>query len=67
MYTRSMFATNDIDKQSDILNEVADMLDSKVLKPTLTTVIEGFTVENLKKAHQLQESGKSIGKTVITF
>lgn len=67
MYTRSMFLTDDIDRQHQILNEVADLLDKGVLKTTLTTTLEGFTVANLKKAHQMQESGKTIGKTVILF
>ncbi|WP_139958008.1 zinc-binding alcohol dehydrogenase family protein [Flavicella sediminum] len=67
MYTRSMFATEDIARQSVILNHVSELLDTGVLKSTLTTTIEGFTSGNLKKAHALQESGKSIGKTVLLF
>jgi len=67
MYTRSMFTTEDIDTQHQILNEIADLLDNGTLKTTLTTTLEGFTVENLKKAHEMQESGKTIGKTVINF
>ncbi len=67
MYTRSMFTTDDIERQHEILNEIADLLDNGTLKTTLTTTLEGFTVDNLKKAHQMQESGKTIGKTVIQF
>lgn len=67
MYTRSMFTTDDIERQHQILNELADLLDAGTIKTTLTTTLEGFTVENLKKAHEMQESGKSIGKTVIQF
>ena len=67
MYTRSMYTTVDIEKQHDILNKVADLLDDGTLKSTLTTTLKGFTVENLKEAHRLQESGKSIGKTVIEY
>lgn len=67
MYTRSMFTTNDIERQHFILNKLGELLDSGVLKNTLTTTLKGFTVENLKEAHRLQESGKSIGKTVIEF
>jgi len=67
MYTRSMFSTDDIDRQYQILNEIANLLDAGTLKTTLTTTLEGFTVDNLKKAHQMQESGKTIGKTVIQF
>lgn len=67
MYTRSMFTTDDMERQHHILNEIATLMDNGTLKPTLTTTLAGFTVENLKKAHQMQESGKTIGKTVITF
>lgn len=67
MYTRSMFTTEDMDTQHQILNKIADLLDNGTLKTTLTTTLEGLTVENLKKAHEMQESGKTIGKTVINF
>jgi len=67
MYTRSMFTTEDIARQHDILNHVSHLLDESTLKTTLTTTLYGFTVENLKAAHEMQESGKSIGKTVILF
>lgn len=67
MYTRSMFLTDDIDSQHQILNKIANLMDDGSLKTTLTTNLEGFTVDNLKKAHAMQESGKTIGKTVIQF
>ncbi|MDX1365715.1 MAG: zinc-binding alcohol dehydrogenase family protein [Arenibacter latericius] len=67
MYTRSMYHTDDMDKQHRILNKIGRLLDAGKLKPTLNTTLTGFTVANLKKAHQLQESGKSIGKTVILY
>ena len=67
MYTRSMYTTSDIQRQHEILNKLADLLDDGTLQHTLTTTFEGLTVENLKKAHALQESGKSIGKNVIVF
>lgn len=67
MYTRSMFTTDDMDRQHQILNEIADLLDAGPLKTTLTTTLKGFSVENLKEAHSMQESGKTIGKTVIQF
>lgn len=67
MYTRSMFNTDDMERQHQILNHISSMLDNGTLRTTLTTTLDGFTVENLKKAHRLQESGKTIGKTVIQF
>lgn len=67
MYTRSMFQTEDMIEQHYILNKVASLLDNGTIQSTLTTILKGFTVENLKEAHRLQESGKTIGKTVIEF
>jgi len=67
MYTRSMFSTEDMERQHEILNHIADLLDNGTIRSTLTTTLKGFTVENLKEAHRLQESGKSIGKTVLLF
>ncbi len=67
MFTRSMFQTEDMIEQHHILNTVSELIDAGTLKSTLNQHFKGFTVENLKQAHQLQESGKAIGKTVIEF
>ncbi len=67
MYTRSMFDTGDIQRQHEILNKVSEMLDAGTLKSTLSTTLNGLTSDNLKKAHELQEQGKTIGKTVIVY
>lgn len=67
MYTRSMYQTDDIQEQHVILNKVADLLDQGILKHTLKETLNGFTVENFKKAHQQLESGTTIGKIAIKF
>ncbi|MEE3243709.1 MAG: zinc-binding dehydrogenase, partial [Bacteroidota bacterium] len=67
MYTRSMYQTPDMQRQLDILNHLAELLEEGTIQSTLTTTFNGFTVANLKEAHKLQESGKSIGKNVILF
>ncbi len=67
MYTRSMYQTDDIEQQYEILNQLSGLLDSGKIRTTLTSTLEGFTAANLKMAHQMQESGKTIGKTVIQF
>lgn len=67
MYTRSMYQTEDMIEQHNILNIVADLLDDGILKTTLNTTLNGFTSENLKKAHELLESGRTIGKIAIRF
>jgi NADPH2:quinone reductase len=67
MYTRSMYQTEDMIEQHHILNKVADLLDEGVLKTTLNLTLNGLTADNFKKAHQLLESGKTIGKIAIKF
>ena len=67
MYTRSMYQTEDMVEQHNILNIVADLLDDGILKTTLNTTLNGFSAENLKKAHELLESGRTIGKIAIKF
>lgn len=65
MYTRSTFQTDDMIEQHHILNKMADLLDGGFIKTTLTQTLDGLTVENFRRAHQLLESGKTIGKIVI--
>ena len=67
MYTRSMFETDDMQEQHNILNKIADLLDEGILKTTLNETLSGLTPENFKKAHELLESGKTIGKIAIKF
>ncbi|KDN55689.1 zinc-binding alcohol dehydrogenase family protein [Flavobacterium seoulense] len=67
MFTRSMFQTEDMIEQHHILNKIADLLDNGTIKTTLEEAFTGFNAENFKKAHQLLESGKTIGKIAITF
>lgn len=65
MYTRSMFKTEDIEKQRELLNSVADLIDSGRLKTTLGEHYGVINADNLKRAHESLESGKSIGKIVL--
>lgn len=65
MFTRSMFQTEDMIEQHKLLNEVAELVDSKIIKTTLTERLSPINAENLRKAHSFVESGRSIGKTVV--
>ncbi|PIF30004.1 zinc-binding alcohol dehydrogenase family protein [Flavobacterium sp. 9] len=67
MFTRSMFQTEDIIQQHHILNKLANLLDNGTIQSTLKTTLNGLTVANFKEAHQLLESGKTIGKIAIRF
>lgn len=65
MFTRPMMATKDIQKQHDLLNRVADLVDAGTIVTTATANLGPLTLENLKKGHELQETGKVIGKNVL--
>jgi NADPH2:quinone reductase len=67
MYTRSTFQTDDMIQQHHILNKVAGLLDNGTLKTTSNTRLQGFNTSNLKEAHRLLESGRTIGKIVIEY
>lgn len=65
MFARSMFQTEDMDAQHILLNRVADLLDNGMLVPTVNKHGGTLSVANLRSAHELQESGTAIGKTVL--
>jgi NADPH2:quinone reductase len=65
MFTRSSFQTADMIGQHHLLNDVADMIDKGVLRTTLEQTYGTINAENLKRAHALIESGKSVGKVVL--
>lgn len=67
MFTRSMFQTEDMQRQHDILNHISQLLDDGIIKSTLKQTLDGFDVDNVKEAHAILESRKSVGKVVIKF
>ena len=66
MFTRSMFQTDDIEKQHELLTRVSELIDNGTINSTVTSNLGKLNVENLKKAHTLQESGSVIGKNVLS-
>lgn len=65
MFTRSLFHTNDLAMQHNILTEIATLIDSGVIRTTVAENFGKINSENLKRAHALLESGKSRGKIVL--
>ena len=65
MFARSMFQTDDMEAQHQLLNRVSALLDDRTLQSTVNQHGGVLNVENLRAAHELQESGKAIGKTVL--
>lgn len=66
MFTRGLYATPDMERQHQILSEVAALVDDGVLKTTLRQDLGPITAANLRRAHALLESGASIGKLVLS-
>ena len=65
MFARSMFRTEDMEVQHELLNRVADLLDDGTLIPTVNTHGGEMGVASLRSALELQESGTAIGKTIL--
>ncbi|MCK0156841.1 zinc-binding alcohol dehydrogenase family protein [Cellulophaga sp. F20128] len=65
MFTRSMFQTEDMLAQHNILNEVSTLIDNGTIKTTLGENFGIINAENLRKAHAFLETGKAKGKIVL--
>jgi len=66
MYTRSLFGTPDIAEQHLILDEVTALVDAGRLRSTLTQVIGPIDSAHLRRAHEILESGRALGKLVLS-
>ncbi|WP_289032296.1 zinc-binding alcohol dehydrogenase family protein [uncultured Roseibium sp.] len=65
MFTRSLFTTEDIARQGDILDTVAGLIDAGNIRSTATESFGTINAANLKRAHALIESGKAKGKITL--
>ena len=66
MFTRPLYGTADMAEQHRILGEIAALVDSGVLRTTLREDYGPITAANLRRAHAAVESGRSVGKTVLS-
>lgn len=65
MFTRSMFETADMVKQHELLSRVSTMIDDGTLRTTLREHFGLISAANLRRAHALIESGRTVGKIVL--
>lgn len=65
MFTRSMFETPDMIEQHRLLERVSQLIDQKVLKTTLAENFGAINAANLRRAHALIETNRSVGKIVL--
>jgi len=64
MFTRAMFKV-EMEKQGVILNNASRLIDAGLIKMP-SVKVRPYTLEDLKDAHKEQESGKVIGKLVLS-
>ena len=65
MFTRPLYQTPDMIGQHDLLDSTAGLVEAGVLRTTATLNLGRINATNLKRAHQLIEEGKVIGKIVL--
>jgi zinc-binding alcohol dehydrogenase family protein len=65
MFTRPAYETADMIVQHEILDRAAALFEAGTLRTTLTTNLGPITAANLRRAHALLESGRTIGKIVL--
>jgi len=66
MFTRSLFSTADMVTQHQILTDLTRLIEQGQVKSTLQQDYGVINAANLRKAHTLLESGKAMGKIVLS-
>ena len=65
MFARSVFGTVDMIEQHHLLNQASELIDRGVIHTTLAHAAGTINAANLKRAHELIESGRAKGKIVL--
>ena len=65
MFTRSIYQTDDMIRQHELLERVGRLVDAGKLRSTLGVHLGRITAENLRRAHALIEGQRSQGKIVL--
>jgi zinc-binding alcohol dehydrogenase family protein len=65
MFTRSRMETADMAEQHALLDRVADLVDAGRVRTTMAKHLGAINAANLKRAHELIETGKTRGKIVL--
>ncbi len=65
MFTRSLFQTPDMIRQHEILEGVRNLVDNGTIRTTVGNHFGTINAANLRRAHELIESGRSQGKIVL--
>ena len=65
MFTRSLLGTADIARQGEILRELGDLVSQDKVRSTRTETLGRINAQNLRRAHERLEGGRTLGKLVL--
>lgn len=65
MFTRPKYGTPDMVAQHELLETVADLVDTGALVTTVGKLLGRINAQNLRTAHRMLEEGHTIGKLVL--
>ncbi|MRW91472.1 zinc-binding alcohol dehydrogenase family protein [Duganella sp. FT80W] len=65
MFTRSMYRSVDMQAQHALLERIAALIDSGAIRTTVGEQMGAINAANLRQAHAIIESGKTVGKIVL--
>jgi NADPH:quinone reductase-like Zn-dependent oxidoreductase len=65
MFARSGFETPDMAEQGRLLDQVAALVDEGLVRSTHARTLGRIDAANLRAAHAMIESGRTIGKLVL--
>jgi zinc-binding alcohol dehydrogenase family protein len=65
MFTRSLFQTDDMQQQHQLLDDVSKLVETGAIKTTLAERFGKINAANLKRAHALLETNRAKGKIVL--
>jgi len=66
IFTRSLFDTADLERQHRVLSSIATLIEAGRLRSTLTRILGPLDAATLRQAHEMLESGRTVGKLVLT-
>ena len=67
MSTRSIHNSGVRGVEHDILTRLARLVDAGVVSSTRTTTLSGLSAVTIRRAHEIMETGRSVGKTVVVY
>lgn len=66
MFTRSMFKTEDMSRQGEILKQIAKLIDAGKIRTSLSQTLSPINAQTLSQAHEQIRSQRTTGKIVVT-